>query len=296
MISHLTDQRVLAGMAVGISISESDQLDALGIDSVTVNHAVRDLVQAILAQGGRVVFGHDWRPGGVMDDIFDFAIRHSGLSISAKVSNPAPVTNYVPWPRQSGLNSIRAKRFANIIRVNVVKPSEAPKATPRSSSSRGVVWNARSLSNMRQVMTQDCHARICLGGKASGYGGAAAGIVEEAYLAMLAGQPLFISAIFGGAAEQFIEQLQGNAPDRPQVFAPDIQKHPSLAGVELQVDPNAIADWGIEKLSQANFLTPDENRQLFAATQISQVIGWVLVGLGRSTREPPDQHAQAAQF
>ncbi|MEP2705024.1 MAG: hypothetical protein ABJQ71_13660 [Roseibium sp.] len=285
MIGSLTPLAALNGMAIGISISESDQLSSFGIDKHTVNLAVRELAMAIIGQGGRVVFGHDWRENGVMVDIFEFAISHRGVGSERSRSDRPPISNYVAWPCKTSIDDDSQKRFAEVIAVHEVKPPLAPNHAMLSETNRQV-WSARSLSHMRLAMTQACDARICLGGKVAGYSGCAAGIVEEAYLALQHGQPLFISSIFGGASAEFIRQLEGEPLEQEGVFGPDAETQApvidALTSDDTQLNTQSVTKWGLRRLSQTNYLTFEENRKLFAATQIQEVVGWMLLGLGRA--------------
>ena len=63
-----------------------------------------------------------------------------------------------------------------------------------------------------------CDARVCVGGPVAGFQGWFGGIVEEAHQAQAAGKPLYVSALFGGAAAQVIDAIRhdGAAPIVPR--------------------------------------------------------------------------------
>ena len=70
--------RPLGGLRVGLSIGNSAE-DGLarGFDSDQVNRVTVRLTRSLLAQGARVVLGHDWRRDGVMHAELDMAREYA---------------------------------------------------------------------------------------------------------------------------------------------------------------------------------------------------------------------------
>ena len=91
-------ERSLTGCIVGISTSESEELESLGFDHFEVNRTVIRLSEALLGAGARLAFGHDWRPGGVMEAVAALAVRY--LNVNPLNSRPpqAPILNRVAPP------------------------------------------------------------------------------------------------------------------------------------------------------------------------------------------------------
>src|SRR5262245_55063217 len=69
-------KRPLHGCTVGISISPSDDAARLGFDNAEINRGVVLISEALLGAGARLAFGHDWRPGGVMEAVTGVAVRY----------------------------------------------------------------------------------------------------------------------------------------------------------------------------------------------------------------------------
>lgn len=88
-------ERPLAGCIVGISTSESDELESLGFDRFELNRTIIRLSEALLGAGARLAFGHDWRPGGVMEAVAALAVRYFDVSQENAVVPPAPILNRV---------------------------------------------------------------------------------------------------------------------------------------------------------------------------------------------------------
>src|SRR5262249_51857710 len=68
--------RPLQNCVVGISISDSGEMERLGFDRAEVNRFTVRLTESLLAAGARVAFGHDWRPSGVMEAVAALAIQY----------------------------------------------------------------------------------------------------------------------------------------------------------------------------------------------------------------------------
>jgi hypothetical protein len=53
------------------------------------------LSETLLGFGARLVFGHDWRYGGVMEAISQAALRYWPVD---DANSPPLIKNFVPWP------------------------------------------------------------------------------------------------------------------------------------------------------------------------------------------------------
>src|ERR1700752_4109286 len=127
---------------------------------------------------------------------------------------------------------------------------------------------------MRKRMTEDCDARILLGGKVSGFEGSMPGIAEEALLAFEAKKPLFLLGGFGGCARDIIAEL-GHHEGWPRRSAgevgPQYRDGYEAAMVRLRQ---------VGSLDQLrNGLTPLDNRVLFESRNLPEIIRLVLLGI-----------------
>src|SRR5262245_17346595 len=92
-------RRPLEGVVVGISVAFGEDSYKGGFTEEEMNCSVVRLGGSLLAAGARLVFGHDWRPNGVMASIADLAIRYEPATPTAEgASSPARcrITNLVP--------------------------------------------------------------------------------------------------------------------------------------------------------------------------------------------------------
>jgi hypothetical protein len=150
-----------------------------------------------------------------------------------------------------------------------------------------------ALTDMRRVLAEECHARICLGGKMTSFEGWMPGVAEEAFLTLHAarkhresgGRALYLSALFGGAAAGLIEAIEGRTWDE-RLALPAREQHESLLGSRLEDRYRAAGELqeflrseGMRLLVECNGLSVEENRALFAATDLETVVVLVLRGL-----------------
>jgi hypothetical protein len=205
--------------------------------------------------------------------------------------------NLVPWPDGPALSESERDFLSDVLRIEQIglPPALTGEAEEKLGSSvEGKAYlRARALTELRRKLTERCTARICLGGKTRGYQGRLPGIVEEALLALEANQPVYLSAIFGGATADTINALSGepmpvDAWEPADGFAAAFV---TLANQTEPGEPDAMLDpagvWqrlsamGIGTLCRDNGLSADENERLFRAQSASEVIDWLVVGLTR---------------
>jgi SLOG cluster2 len=214
-------ERPLAGCIVGISTSESEELESLGFDRFEVNRAVIRLSEALLGAGARLAFGHDWRPGGVMEAVAALAVRYFDLNPVNSGPPPPPILNRVAPPDVPFLHSEGEARIeagntadpAQILQTRLRGIVDAEQVKVPANVLEGLEGRKRALTALRQELAQICDARVCLGGKLTNFSGRMPGVVEEGVYTVALRRPLYVSEIFGGAA-----QTLANALDRPRAI------------------------------------------------------------------------------
>lgn len=193
----------LRGLALAVSISESEGTPGHGFTTREVNRSVRVISRAVLAQGGRVAFGHGWRDDGVMSEVLEMAIEHQASGSQGATDEPLMI-NLVPWPHRSIASEADRKRYRDVLSIQDMPEPNEPAGTSDESK---LVRSAVSLTKMRQSLTLMTNARLCIGGRTKGFSGFCSGIVEEAALSIKHQQPLYLTRLFGGAASQMIDVL-----------------------------------------------------------------------------------------
>lgn len=295
--------RPLAGRKISISISESNDSSSRGFPSWQINRVTLQLVAAFFGQGASLVFGHDWREDGLMEAIYGFA-RQVQPPIPLSEENTAAESqpllwNVLPWPDAPYLSGPDRERLSSTLRVEsaglpMLLQALADEAFQAASNDKRRNYvRARGLTHLRHRLTEISDVRLCLGGRGSGFAGRYPGVVEEAYLALRAQQPLYLVGLLGGVTEQVIDALQGK--QMPESFCSALPhglyrqfSERELAGgadddrvIDRELVWAEFANTGIERLAAANGLSVEENLSLMRTPVIDQVIELVLTGVSR---------------
>jgi len=237
-----------------------------------VRHAFVEIARQILAAGGSLAYGGDLREHGYTRTLIALLRTYS------RADRPPSerIRQYLARPVWEGMSREDAAELAVLS-----TPVRVPPAADRSSEGRAA--RARDFTAMRERMTADTDARIVLGGRLAGQQGRWPGIVEEAYLALRAAQPLFVVGGLGGAAARVADALRGEWPVELTV---DFQlAHTDGYGELLERQVGAPAELlrkGFRAGELRNGLDRDENALLYETADLDLIVALILRGL--STR------------
>jgi hypothetical protein len=168
---------------------------------------------------------------------------------------------------------------------------------------------SRCLSTMREEVNKDIDARVTLGGKLVGYSGMYPGMLEEAYLALRDGKPLYLMGALGGCTRRMIDLLRGsdvaefteeyqiahsptvrdaagndvnpyrNLIDTYRNYAADTRAgHGPIDYAKLTGTLRAAGTKGLAR-GLNNGLTDDENDELFETNDLGRMVYLVMRGL-----------------
>ncbi len=198
--------------AVGVSVSESPDMQALGLSDGHLRDAMAEIALQVLASGTSLACSGDLRQHGFTEVLAELVgryrdhPRHGGTIV---------VTDYLAWPVHIRMTSSELAAFSAehepAVRLVFLGPDGARLAReqrlklPVHEPNEGE-WT-KGLAAMRAVMRSDIQARIVLGGRVEGYRGAMPGIAEETCLSLEAGQPVFVLGGFGGCARDIAETI-----------------------------------------------------------------------------------------
>lgn len=264
--------RPLQNSRVGISISESPDLDQLGLSTLHLQDAMTRIARHVLAAGGTLVYGGDLRSGGFTDTLFEFAATYKQPK-ATRLS----VENVLAWPvhvsidRQQLVSVIAAfEPFGSMIFLNLsgaqISKEHALREARRSPSVKQ--WSS-GLTNMRKFLASKCDARILIGGRVSDYRGAMPGIAEEALMSIRYGKPTYLVGGFGGCARNILEAIGVDL--KAPIPEPTAWKEQRFF---LRIKPRDLHDK----------LNTDERALLASSRHIDQIVSLLLVGLGRLKR------------
>lgn len=271
----MTYREPLSQKAIGISISGSQDMDALGLAEEHLRDAMAEVARHLLAMGARLVYGGDLREHGFTELLFELVARHRR---DADVGDGRPaVANYLAWPvhRSMQPETIRAvsqslEGLAELHFLDDQGQDLAPdqlevKTSPITSED----WST-GLTAMRRVLTDACDARIVLGGRVTEFKGLMPGIAEEALCSIAAKQPLYVLGGFGGCAREIAEELGLSTPRQAQTAAwADGAKFAGLTASALN-----------------NGLDSTENATLARTVHVDEAVALILRGLLRCFRRP----------
>jgi hypothetical protein len=296
--------RPLAGLAVSLSISQSDDTLKHGYPAWQVNRVTLQFVAALFGQGASVIFGHDWREDGVMEAVHGFALQMQPppplTPEAARAEGQPLMRNLLAWPDASRLTQEEQEQLSTTLKVEYVGLPEGLRLFDAEVRAAGpddpryAYLRARSLTYLRHRLTDLCDARVCVGGPRSGSQGRYPGLVEEALLAVQQNTPLYIASLLGGASEQVIAAVEGKA--MPEEFcAPtriaELYKRPPISeanpgpAADRIIDRDAIwrafSEIGRDRNARNNGLSVEENNELLRTPVVERAIELVLTGLSR---------------
>ncbi|MBF0135450.1 MAG: hypothetical protein H7833_11260 [Magnetococcus sp. DMHC-1] len=206
----------LSGWTIAISISESPDLALSGLQPIHLELAMQEMARYLLAQGADLAYGGDLRPGGFTEQLFQLVATYRRKDDHDDVRR---IHNYLAWPIHLDFSPDHRKILENMAIFHCLQPPASlrhPSLNPEirpPNDALGRYLRSISLTAMRQEMHRTCQARILLGGKLTGYSGRCPGILEEAWLALQAGIPLFVLGGFGGCTARIAQALLGETPE-----------------------------------------------------------------------------------
>lgn len=198
------DENIFLGKKVGLSISEinTKSFSEHHIHDDQLKRLSQDFARHLLARSATIFYGGDLRKDGFTEFILDEAIALKNRMNSDDIH----VHNYLAWPLYvSGIEVVEWRaRFKEVMTtVECRIPCDISDSvdkevflTPDCIENQ-YIWS-RCLTEMRELSINESTARVCAGGKLSGYKGKMPGVLEEIVLAIKHEKPLFLLGGFGG--------------------------------------------------------------------------------------------------
>ncbi|PQA86021.1 hypothetical protein [Hyphococcus luteus] len=275
--TELLPPDALKGKRLGISVSDSPDLDRLGLLDTHFRMTLGELARTVVIAGGSLYYGGHLQPDGITNFLIEELHRYGRRDRPLKVC--------LAWTVHRSMTTeqiAEQKDFLGLFgEIYFVSPDgqrlEGPANEPPQQTFTPEE-HAAALSVLRTFMTDNTDARIVIGGKRAGFEGAMPGIVEEVLFSLERRQPLYLAGGFGGATLDVIRTLcTADAewlPPLPGAAEPDQRLTDSLAQLSKVV---ATQKWtGYE-----NGLSAEENRLLAASYRPSEIAALVGKGLGR---------------
>ena len=281
--------KILNNKKIAISVSVNEDLEKIGFSEQHLNDISIEIARYIIANDGTALYGGDLRENG-------FTHYFSELSNQYKKANDKDFkfVNYFVFPN--------TKRLTRDVRIDFhskqieIKEISAPKTITIDQQKEYNPFKSiedrysfcECFKEMRIQMAKDCSARILVGGKTTNYLGYVPGVIEEALYTLKESKPLFLIGGFGGATEKLIRLIKGNVVEE---LTNDFQYNTEFL-LEFKNYVNSKCDFtdfdilkaelskfDIQKISELNGLSIEENEILFSSKNIHQILYLLMKGL-----------------
>jgi hypothetical protein len=288
---------VLHGQNIAVSVSESDDLEELGLSEHHLKDISIEIARYLLVNGAKMLYGGDLRKDGFTGLFSELSYQYKNLS-----DRQNRFINYFPFPTSKSLTK---NDIANFLKMQVdIRILEYPKHLGEIDTNKiydpfTIVEDrfilAECLSDMRIRMASESNARIILGGRETKFIGYFPGIVEEAYHTLNAKKPVYLLGGFGGATNSIISIVSGNKANRltnefqfDTDFSKKFKKFVSGKST-FNLDYDFVIDFfrhhSVELIARKNGLSIDENQILFESTNIHEIVFLIIKGLTNVTTQ-----------
>lgn len=278
MHKQLLGAESLTGLTLGISVSESADLERLGFLETHFRLALAEIARCVVVSGGNLVYGGHLRPDGYTSFLVRELERYNRRN--------QPLVSCLAWSehRAMTLNQLRneQKSLGLLGRLVCLDIAGAP-IDPTQGRGEDVqpVENklaTQALSGLRQYLSNNSDARAFIGGKRGGYQGTMPGLLEEALYAFEKGQPVYLVGGFGGITLDIARAVGLDDAKRMHDFDGTQQQDKGTTNGLVQI---------VERAKKTNFqslsngLSDDENKRLVACYRPSEIATLIGLGLGR---------------
>ena len=274
--TELLPADALKGKRLGLSVSDSPDLERLGLIDTHFRMTLGELARAVIIAGGSLYYGGHLQLKGITNFLVEELHRYGRRDRPLKVCL-AWTVHRVMTPERI----VDQKEFLGLFgEIHFLSPDGGRLEAPINEPPRDAFTaeeQSQSLSGLRNYMTTNTDARIVIGGKREGFQGAMPGIFEEVLFALEHRQPLYLAGGFGGATLDIIRTLRPAFAE----WLPSVQNEPApdervIAGLKRIAEVAAALNWdGYE-----NNLNEEENRLLAASYRPSEVAALVGKGMG----------------
>lgn len=280
--TELLPPDALKDKRLGISVSDSPDLDRLGLLDTHFRMTLGELARTVVIAGGSLYYGGHLQPEGITNFLIEELHRYGRRDRPLKIC--------LAWTIHRSMSAeqiAEQKEFLGLFgEIYFLSPDgqrlEGPIDKPPQQDFTPEE-RAAALSGLRTFMTDSTDARIVIGGKRADFQGRMPGILEEVLFSLERRQPLYLAGGFGGATLDIIRTLRPAhakwLPPLPGPAEPDQRLTDGLAQLS---EVAAAQKWD----GHENGLSEDENRLLAASYRPSEIAALVGKGMGRLlTRE-----------
>lgn len=274
---------------IAVSVSVNEDLESLGLSEQHLNDISIEIARYIIANGGTALYGGDLRLNGFTNYFSELSNQYSALT-----DNSFHFVNYFALPISKNITKAVLIEFqSKSVGIEIVTPEAGVHVDKNKSydtisniEDRYVI--SQCYLAMRKKMTQDCTARVVVGGRVSGFAGIVPGVLEEAILTFEMSKPLYVIGGFGGVSRLLAQVFEGVTPYQltndfqyDSDFRRQFRDYVSDKTKHFDYDQilKVFSENGLKDLSQNNKLTVEENKILFHSTNIHEITYLIMKGL-----------------
>lgn len=288
----LSRKYFLKGKTIGISISESDNLNELGYSVAHLKDAIIEVARYIIVAGGKLAYGGDMRQGGFTELIFDLLAYYKADNV---LQPNERFYSYLAYPLSTTLSTEKEAELRQKVSFKKITPPEDlqianPKEFLKPDSTDNLYIWTRCLSKMRGEMETACDARIFIGGRTKGFKGKCPGILEELLIALEQKHPVYLIGAFGGITKDAIDALCGKQSnsfsneyyfdnvDYKNLYTYFNDKQPDNT-IDYKKYLSTLQEIGLKGIAEQNGLSKADNLRLTITPHISEIVYLILKGL-----------------
>jgi hypothetical protein len=293
---NIAEQNFLTQNRIGISISDvqDDGFSRNHIHSDSLIRLAQDLGRHLLARSATLIYGGDLRPDGFTEFILDEA-----AILKERIGGNLPkIENHLAWPLYKSKPEIIAwrakysqvmKTKEHIIPEDIANGIDPDVFISPNTPENSYIWS-RCLTEMREQSIACSTARICAGGKLSGYKGKMPGVLEEILIGLKEARPIYLLGAFGGVTSDVCSLiLEGKVPDsftaRWQVAHnegySDLQNYARTRDHDCDYEETVgmIQTYNLSELALRSGLDEKEYKRLMISPFIDECIHIIMKGL-----------------
>ena len=291
-VSKEREINIFKDQNIAISISDSPEIDALGFSFEHQKNLIIELTRTLIIHGSTLIYGGDLRQYGYTRLFSELVYQYRPSDEVDKLF----YKNFFSFPIYLKLEESDELDFKkNGVEPIKVSPPKSLKIDNTkhydpNTKENLFIWS-ESLSKMRDEMSSITNARIFTGGSMSNFKGKNPGLLEEALFSLKNDIPVYFIGVFGGITNRIIEALKGQKTkeltlkwqseqnDNYNEFVSHYNAIKQQDKIDYAECVKYLNEYTLEKLSNNNGLSIEENKRLFSSIHTSEIIFLVMKGL-----------------
>lgn len=286
------------GKRIGISVSDSDDEDMLGvgISHRQLEQLSKGLAEKMMGGQAKLIYGGDFRKDGITTFLLEEARilqdRSKSKEVYYEVNSAWPLylersDNTKKWIAEAkGIADIVTHPLPDDLNEIIIDNEQfAPVTTSRNRYMR-----SRSLTAMRTCMVNRDDARVFACGKTKLYTGCMPGVLEEFLIAYSLHKPIYLLGSYGGVTKKICDFLLGRNRNLPDELTEkwqmennsglsDIWNKYSNDGYHMPTFEQELKVVTLESISRCNGLSVEDNTKLFNSVFVDEACDLIEKGM-----------------